>query len=126
MIIAIKHLHMSLAIVSILGFLLRSYWLLRGSHWFSAKLTKFLPHIIDTALLASAITLLVLYGWNPLEQPWLVAKILALFAYVGFGICAFRLARNKVQQLLAIVAAMTSVSYLLGVALTKSPSLLLI
>lgn len=126
MIIAIKHLHMSLAMLSIAGFLLRSYWLLNESRWFSARLTKILPHVIDTALLGSAITLLVLYHWNPLDHAWLIAKILALLAYIGAGIYAFRLARNKREQVLAVATAVVIIGYLLGVAITKSPSLLLI
>lgn len=119
----IKHLHALCALLSITGFFLRGIWMLRDSPLFRARLTRVLPHIVDTCLLVSALGLLWLYQWNPFDHAWLSAKILALLVYIGLGLCAFRFAANRRQQALYWLAALTSGLYILAVAITKSPLL---
>lgn len=119
----LKHFHALCALLSITGFFVRGLWLLRDSPLFRAKLTRVLPHIIDSCLLASALGLLWLYQWNPFDQAWLSVKIIALLAYIGLGLCAFRLARSRAQQLLAWLTALATGLYILAVAITKSPFL---
>lgn len=126
MIIAIKHLHITCALLTICGFILRSYWHLTDSSLARAKLTRVIPHLVDSTLLASALTLLWLYHWSPFTQPWLIAKIIALLTYIGFGLWAFRFAKSRKQKSLAIACALISVSYIVAVAITKSPTLNLI
>ncbi len=57
-----------------------------------------------------------------LEQAWLTAKVLALVAYIFLG--RFALGRHTPdgQRLPFFVAALLSAAYIVGVALTRSPS----
>lgn len=121
--IIIKHLHAFFALLSLLGFVLRGVWMIRKSPLFSAKLTKVLPHIIDTGLLVSAITLLVMYQWNPLDHAWVLAKIAALCVYIGLGLLAFRFAKSDLSKRSAWLGALVAIGYIFAVAITKSPSL---
>ena len=83
MYLALKHFHITCVVLSGAGFALRGWWAITGSGLLRAKLTRRLPHIIDTCLLGSAITLAWMSGQYPFVQGWLTAKVLGLLAYIG-------------------------------------------
>ena len=56
---AIKHLHVTCVVLSAAGFLLRGLWMITGSALLQHRLTRVLPHVVDSLLLLSAITLAV-------------------------------------------------------------------
>jgi len=116
-----KVIHVFCACVSMGGFLLRGFWMFTDSPWFEHKLRKVLPHIVDTLLLISAIAMLLQWQLNPLEHPWILAKIIALFFYIGFGLIAFRFAKTKQQSLSAWLAAILTIIYIAQTAITKNP-----
>jgi len=116
-----KLLHVGCAVVSVAGFTLRGYWLLTGNPLRQAALSRVLPHLVDTLLLASAIAMLAIWGTPPWELPWVVAKLLALILYIGLGMTVMRFAASKRNQLLAYIAALATVGYIVSVALTHSP-----
>ena len=82
---------------------------------------KIVPHINDTLLLASAIYLAVAFQWNPLQQPWLAAKIIGLFVYIGLGFVVMRLGKTKQSKAIAWVLALVTFAYMMSVAFSKSP-----
>jgi len=57
---ALKQIHVACIVLSWAGFFLRGPWMLRGSALFDARRVRVVPHILDTALLASAIALAVM------------------------------------------------------------------
>ncbi len=79
-----------MAAVSIAGFVLRGFWAWRSPALLAHRPVKILPHLVDTVLLISAVALLVAYGWNPLAQPWLVAKIALLLVYIVLGLVVLK------------------------------------
>lgn len=123
MYLALKHIHMLAAVLSILGFTLRGIWVLRKSPLMQSKLTRILPHILDTILLASAIGLCVLLQQYPIQSSWLSAKLLALLVYIGLGLLAFRFAKTRFWQCTAYLAALLCAFYILAVARFKDPTL---
>ena len=116
----LKHLHMTLALVSLLLFLYRWLLAIGGSPRLQQKWLKVLPHVNDTFLLLLGVLLAVTLQMSPGQQPWLMAKLIALVVYIGFGVMALkRPARG--QKVLAGVAALVVFGYMVGAALTKSP-----
>lgn len=107
--------------LSFSGFMLRGSLLLAGIDYRSSRLMHFLPHVIDTVLLISAIGLAVMSSQYPLEQSWLSAKVVALFAYIGLGTWALKWARTPGEKILAIAAAAACFAYIVSVAMTRSP-----
>ena len=83
------------------------------------KALKVLPHINDTVLLASAIGMLVLTGLNPFTTPWLLAKILALVAYIVIAAICMRSVPGSRRQAVSFVAAISVFSYILLVGISK-------
>lgn len=119
--IAIKYLHMILALVSVCGFMLRAALKFYNPVRLKQRWWKIAPHSIDTLLLCCAIYLCISSSQYPLSASWLTAKVIALFCYIGFGVILMRFARNKKQQTLALIGALVSFSYIAAVAITKTP-----
>lgn len=120
--IILKHLHMTFVALSATGFVLRGRWMLRGSPLLQHKLTKILPHIIDTGLLASGIALAVTIGASPMAQPWLMAKLIGLVAYIVLGTIALKRGPTLAIRAAAMMAALVCLSWMASVAITKSPA----
>jgi len=116
-----KHLHMTLAVLSISLFTLRFIWLLANSTKLQAKWVKITPHIIDTLLLSLGITMAVQYSINPMEQLWLGEKLLAVIAYIFTGYYTLKLARNKSMQIIGYLGAMGWVMLIVRLAMTREP-----
>ncbi len=115
----LKHLHLSCITLSLALFVLRFYWRKQDADMLQKKWVKILPHTIDTALLASAISMAWIASINPLEQPWLAAKILALLAYIVAGTFAIKRARTASGQNLSFVLALLCFAYIIAVAINK-------
>jgi uncharacterized membrane protein SirB2 len=112
----LKPLHVSFVLVSYSLFLLRGIWMLRASPRLQRRWVRVLPHVNDTLLLASGITLAVLTHQSPGSHPWLAAKIAALLVYIGLGTVAL-----KRRQLWAWLAAQAVFFYIVAVAVTRNP-----
>lgn len=123
MYLILKHIHMTCVLLTFISFFIRGIWMWRESSLLRARLVKILPHIIDTALLASALALAFHLQLNPAETPWLMAKIIALVVYIGLGTLAFK-HPNKTVRLSAWVAALCTFLYIVGVAAVKTPLIL--
>jgi uncharacterized membrane protein SirB2 len=111
--------HIATVHISLTLFLLRGFWMLRESAHLQDRWVRILPHVNDTLLLAAAIAMLVVASLNPLEQPWLLAKIIGLMAYIGMGSVALKRGRTKAIRLRALVAALGIFAYIVAVAVTK-------
>jgi uncharacterized membrane protein SirB2 len=121
MYVAIKAVHVSCAVLSIGGFFARGVLSLRGSPLLGARWVRVAPHVVDTALLASALWLAWQSAQYPFVQSWLTAKVLALVAYIVLGSIALRPERSRRARATAFVLAMGTFAYIVSVALTRDP-----
>jgi uncharacterized membrane protein SirB2 len=117
--LAIKHLHMGCAGLSIAMFLLRGTWMLQGSTMLQRRWVKIVPHLVDTVLLGSAITLAVISHQYPFAQPWLGAKVVALVLYIVLGAIALKRGRTLRIRAIAFGAALATFAYIVMVAVTR-------
>lgn len=116
MIVWLKSLHMLMALLTIIGFLLRGFWAWRVPRLLALKPVRIVPHVIDTLLLASAIALLFAYGWNPLDHGWIMAKIGLLLVYVGLGMTAFKPRFDPPVRVAAFVGAVAVLAWIVVIA----------
>ncbi|MEI6893115.1 MAG: SirB2 family protein [Colwellia sp.] len=114
-----KHLHITLAVLSITLFTYRFILTMIASNKLERKWLKISPHLIDTLLLIVGVTLAVKLYINPLEQLWLAEKLLALIAYIFTGYYTLKLARNKPMQILGYLGAMGWVMLIVRLAMTR-------
>jgi uncharacterized membrane protein SirB2 len=112
-------LHIATVLLSLAGFVARGVWMLRGSSLLRARWVRVTPHIIDTLLLASGIGLVFTLHLYPTQQPWLVAKLVALLVYIVLGTIALKRGRTRGVRAGAWVAALAVFFYILAVAFTK-------
>lgn len=121
--LAIKYLHMTCAALSGSFFLLRGIWMLRDSTMLQQRWVRIVPHIVDTALLASALIMVFWSAQYPFMQPWLTAKVLGLIAYIALGTVALKRGKTRTVRGWALVAALLIFTYIVMVALTRRPLL---
>ncbi|WP_373976622.1 SirB2 family protein [Chitinibacter sp. SCUT-21] len=119
--LALRHLHMTLALLSGAFFLFRGVLMLKQSAWLQHKICKIAPHIIDTGLLASAIYLAVISQQSPGNSPWIAAKIGALLLYIVLGTIAIKRGKTLKVRTIALAGALATFVYILSVALTRNP-----
>lgn len=119
MYMALKHTHMLLAAISIVGFLFRAIGHLSGSTWVRGKLVRIVPHVVDTLFLATGIALLFQIQQYPLVNDWLTVKVIGLIAYIVFGVLAFRVARTIPMKAVWTLAALGTFAFVASVALTR-------
>lgn len=117
--IAIKHIHMLTAVITAVLFMLRGYWMMVESSQLKRRWVKIAPHVIDTLLLASAVTMVVWSGQYPLQRGWLTAKVLLLLAYIGAGMVALKYGRTKGVRTAAFFLALFFLGCIFKIALTR-------
>lgn len=113
-----KHLHMTLAYLSISFFILRFFWLQINSGMLQKKWVKISPHIIDTALLLVGTHLAFKFAINPFDY-WLGEKLIAIVAYILTAYYALKLARNRTMQIFGFLGALGWVLLIFKIAMTK-------
>lgn len=119
--LSLKYLHMGLAGLSGCFFLVRGAWMLAGSPVLQNRWVRTLPHVVDTALLVSAVVLATWSSQYPFVQAWLTAKVLALGVYVVLGMVALRRGRTRLIRGVAYFSALLVLSYIADVAMSKDP-----
>ena len=87
------------------------------------KALKIAPHVIDTLLLLSGITLVFQGHWLSGEYGWIVAKIIALLGYIGLGVVVMR--NRGTERWLAFAGAMACFAYIGIVAVSKNAAFFL-
>ena len=117
----LKAAHVTLAILSGGGFLLRAWWMLRDAPLLNHPVTRVLPHINDSLLLVTAVWLAVWSGQYPLSQDWLTVKLVALLCYIVLGSFALKRGRTRTIRVSASIGAVLAFAYIVGVALTRTP-----
>jgi uncharacterized membrane protein SirB2 len=119
--LALKHLHVTCVVLSGLGFGLRGIWMLVDSPLARHRLARILPHVVDTLLLGSALTMAWMSGQYPFVNGWLTAKLFGLIAYILLGVMALRRGRSKAIRARYLVLALMAYAYIVSVALTRNP-----
>ena len=123
----LKLIHMGAVTVSFCGFVARGLGVFSGAAWVRHRLARSLPHLVDTVLLLSAVGMLWVVHLPPWAVPWLRAKIVGLIVYIALGLLALRPARSHEVRpaainLIAWMGALLVFGYIASVALTKSPT----
>ncbi|MDO9221439.1 MAG: SirB2 family protein [Thiobacillus sp.] len=118
----LKQLHLSTIALTLALFVLRGFWMMRESPQLQARWVRIVPHLNDSLLLASGISLAVLTRQYPLVNGWLTAKFFALILYIVLGTIALKRGRTRGQRIAAWFAALLVFSYMVMVAITRDPA----
>jgi len=116
-----KSIHLVTVVLTISGFTLRGYWMLRNSPWLRVRVVKIVPHINDTLLLLAAIWTAAITKQYPFVDAWLTAKILGAVAYILLGAVALSYGPTQRIRMGAFIGAVVCFAYVVRVAITKNP-----
>ena len=119
--LSLRMIHITCVAIAAAGFLLRGAWMLGHSPLLDHRVTRTLPHINDTLLLGAAIGMVWIANLNPLDHPWLLAKLVGLMLYIVLGSIALRRGRTMQVRVLAFAGALATLGYIVAVALTRNP-----
>ncbi|RMF18915.1 MAG: regulator SirB [Gammaproteobacteria bacterium] len=120
MYMALKHLHMLTAFISIAFFSIRLFWRFQAPEKLQRTWVRILPHVNDTILLAAAIGLTFVLEQYPFQVDWLTGKVLALAGYIVAGTFALKRARTNRGAIVSAVLAYACVAVILKLAFTKT------
>ncbi len=112
----VKQFHLMLVALSIGLFQFR-YWRLQVQQKSSVTWLKVAPHVIDSLLLLSGITLAIMAGFTPGNSPWLMAKLMALLVYIRCGLLAMK--KTGPAQWMGYWIATIAVIYMVYLAINK-------
>ncbi len=119
-----KDIHVSFVVITFILFFIRGVWMIIDSDLLRRKWTRWVPPVIDTVLLASAIVLSVSIHQYPFVHAWLTTKVVFLFLYIGLGMLALTYGKTKTVRVGAWLAAQLCFVYIVAVAITKTPLVL--
>ena len=120
----IKNLHLVTVWITVTLFLLRFYWLRRGSPLLTRRWVRMLPHVNDTLLLLSGVALVMITHFYPFtpQGSWLTEKLLAVIIYIALGFVALsRRPRTDRTRWIAFLVALIALVTIITLALTKMP-----
>lgn len=117
----VKYIHVTCVVLTLIFFIIRGIWMIRGSELLNKKWVKILAPIIDTTLLVSAIAQTIKISQYPFVHGWLTAKVLALVIYIALGMVALSYGKTKNIRITAWFGALLCFAYIASVALTRNP-----
>ena len=134
----LKQLHLATIAITLTLFVLRGVWMMVDSPRLQARWARIVPHVNDTLLLASGLSLAVLLGQYPLVNGWLTAKLFALILYIVLGTVALKdsgpprakarvgsyalkRGRTRRTRIAAWIAALLVFGYIVAVAVAHNP-----
>lgn len=110
--------HLSFVFLSITLFTARVLLSQFKPETLKAPLWKVAPHVIDTFLLVSGISLLVRGAWLDGDYAWVVSKFVILLAYIGLGAMTMRSCCAS-KRWLTFSAAIGCYAYIILIAMSK-------
>jgi uncharacterized membrane protein SirB2 len=117
----LRHAHIGCAILTIALFVLRGGLMLAESPRQGNVVLRYLPHVIDTVLLTTALMLATVIHQYPFSAGWVTMKVVLLVAYIVLGSIALKHGRTKRIRTAAFVAALLTIGFLVTVARTHHP-----
>jgi uncharacterized membrane protein SirB2 len=115
----LKLVHIGTVYITFGLFLVRGIWMLLDSPRLQERWVRVIPHLNDSLLLTAAIALVIVGDLSLIANPWLIAKIAALLAYIALGTLALKRGRTKQQRSAFFIAALGVFGYIIAVAVTK-------
>lgn len=119
--LVLRNLHVGCAIATITLFVLRGVLMLADSPRRHGPVLRYLPHVIDTVLLTTALMLTTVISQYPFSTGWLTVKLVLLVAYIVLGSIALNRGRTRAIRVAAFVAALATIGFLVSVARTHHP-----
>ena len=111
--------HLALLLVSLLSFVLRTCWAIKGSEYINNVILFKIHKVLNLVLILSGFALCVTINQYPFVDAWVTEKFVLLFAYVGFAMLAFKPQMNLKVRQVCIAVTMVFFVTIFYIAKTK-------
>ena len=118
--VLLKYFHILCVASSFALFFIRGIWVLRAYPPSRHSWERYTPHIVDTLLLGTGLTMLSTAGWGSVGS-WLGVKLVLVIVYIWFGLVALRLGKTRTRKSLAWIGAMALFLFITTVAMLHNP-----
>jgi len=112
----LAHLHLTLVVISGVGFALRGFFRLVLERPLLNPMVKVGPHLVDTLLLISGIALWIMVPYA--LWSWLGVKLAMVLLYITLGLIAFR-TENRNAAVIAYLSALVTFLAIVATAMVK-------
>jgi uncharacterized membrane protein SirB2 len=119
---AIRTVHITCVALSGSLFLIRGLLRIAAVPAANHRLLRLSSYAIDTTLLGAAILLASILHQYPFADAWLTTKLVLLVVYIVLGSYALKRARTSTGRSLALLCALLTFAYIVGVAITHQPA----
>ena len=113
----LKHIHLLMVALVTILFVGRVLLAKFKPELLENKWLKLAPHALAGLLLLTGIGLVFEGNWLATEYGWIIAKLLAMFAFIGLGIVTLRAQGDN--RWYAFAGALLVLMYIIRVAFTK-------
>jgi uncharacterized membrane protein SirB2 len=103
-------------------FISRGVWIYLLKQQLTARWQKVVPHVNDSVLLITGVTLAIQTQQYPLANNWLTVKLGCLLAYIILGMLAMKWFRATKTGFCCWLGAIAIFIYMVSVALTRHPA----
>lgn len=118
----IRLIHISCVAFSGALFAVRGVLRMGNVSFANHRALRLLSYIVDSLLLAAGIALMLVLHQYPFVNGWLTTKLLLLFLYIALGTIALKRGRTAGSRSVALLAALATFAYIIGVALAHDPT----
>lgn len=115
-------LHVSCVALSGTLFAVRGVLRIAGLAVANHHALRVLSYGIDTTLLVAAVLLTMILHQYPFVNAWLTTKLLLLVVYIVLGTIALKRAQTTTGRCTALIAALATFAYIIGVAISHHPA----
>lgn len=116
--VAVRHLHVGLAALSVSVFAARGVALLLAHSWPRARWLRRATAAVDTGLLAAGATLAAASHTYPGESGWLTVKLALVVVYIALGVLALGRSRSPTARVALLCGALLTVAQIILIATT--------
>lgn len=117
--IALKHAHLTLIVLSVSFYLIRFSGHLSQAAILQHKAFNVAPHVVNTFLILSGLSLCYIIHQYPISAPWLTEKVIALCAYIFLAVLSIKSKRGKAFKILTCIGALSWVVFAAKMAYIK-------
>lgn len=114
--VALKQIHVVCVLLTFVSYTLRGFWMIADSPLLQHRVTRILPHVIDTVLLISGFSLAVVVYGDFYRHTWLMVKLGAVVVYIVLGSVAIKYGRTKTVRVIALILGWCVFFYIVALA----------
>ena len=94
--------------------------MLTDSNLLQHRAVKFFPHVVDTVLLVSGLSIAIIFYGAFYHQSWLLLKLFALLVYIVVGSFALTYGKTKKIRIIAFVLARGVFFFIITLSITHA------